>query len=417
MTTGSTPTRTGLDPARGYLQGVKERITSPVGPYYLILGSGIMLLIFGLTMVLSASSVTSYASASRSSYTIFFNQAIFAVLGVIAAFVASRIPVRMWKVLAYPAFLLALFLQLLVFSPLGLTVNGNTNWIGAGGFTMQPSEFGKIAVVLLVASVLANKRRMLDSYRHLLIPLAPLLLLLLGAVMGGHDLGTTVILVSIVGGMLFVAGVRLRVFAIAGAAAIIPILMLALTSQNRTGRIDSWLGTCVNANTAGCWQKVHGMYALADGGWWGVGLGASREKWFWLPEAHSDFIFAIIGEELGMPGTMAILGLYIVLAYAAYRLIATSKDMFVRIATGGIMMWILFQAMVNIGSVTGLLPIIGVPLPLVSAGGSALVTTLFALGMLLSFARAEPDCKAALQARPRLLHKASAVLATSRSSH
>jgi len=251
----------------------------------------------------------------------------------------------------------------------------------------------------------------------LLFPLAPLLLLLLGAVMGGHDLGTTVILASIVGGMLFVAGVKLRVFAIAGAAAVIPIIAFALTNQNRTGRIDSWLGTCVNANTAGCWQKVHGMYALADGGWWGVGLGASREKWFWLPEAHSDFIFAIIGEELGMAGTMAVVGLYIVLAYAAYRLIITSKDMFVRIATSGIMMWIVFQAMVNIGSVTGLLPIIGVPLPLVSAGGSALVTTLFALGMLLSFVRAEPDCKAALQARPRLLNKASAVLAASRSSH
>ena len=414
MTAGGTTAA--LAPARDYLVQARERITSPLGPYYLILGAGSLLLVFGLTMVLSASSVTSYASASGSSYTVFFNQAIFAVLGLIAAFVASRISVRVWKMLAYPVYFAALILQLLVFTGLGLEVNGNRNWIGAAGFTMQPSEFGKIAVVLLVASVLASKRRVLDQYRHLLIPLAPLMLLLIGAVMGGHDLGTTVILLSIVGAMVFVAGVRTRVFAIAGALAIIPILAFALTSQNRTGRIDAWLGTCVNASTPGCWQKIHGMYAMADGGWWGVGLGASREKWFWLPEAHNDFIFAIIGEELGIPGTIAVVGLYIVLAYACFRLITTSNDMFVRLATAGIMMWIVFQAMVNIGSVTGLLPIIGVPLPLVSAGGSALVTTLFALGMLLSFARAEPECKAALKARPSLLRKATAVLATPRNT-
>ncbi len=414
MTAGSPAA--GLAPARTYLTQAKERITSPVGPYYLILGSGSLLLVFGLTMVLSASSVTSYASASGSSYTVFFNQSIFAVLGLAAAFVASRVTIRWWKMLAYPAFFAALVLQLLVFTPLGLSVNGNRNWIGAAGFTMQPSEFGKISVVLLVASVLASKRRVLDQYRHLLIPLAPLLLLLLGAVMGGHDLGTALVLMVIVGAVFFVAGVQMRIFGAAAVVAIMGVLAFAFTSQNRTGRIDAWLGTCVNANTAGCWQKVHGMYAMADGGWWGVGLGASREKWFWLPEAHNDMIFAIIGEELGIPGTMAVVGLYIVLAYACFRLITTSKDMFVRLATAGIMMWIVFQAMVNIGSVTGLLPIIGVPLPLVSAGGSALVTTLFALGMLLSFARAEPECKAALKARPSLLRKATAVLATPRST-
>ncbi|MBO1755257.1 putative lipid II flippase FtsW [Allobranchiibius sp. CTAmp26] len=412
MTAGGAST--GFDPARGYLEQVKERVTSPVGPYYLILGSGTLLLIFGLTMVLSASSVTSYASASHSSYTIFLNQASFAVVGVIGAFIASRMSVRFWKAIAFPVFFVAVFLQLLVFTPLGLTVNGNTNWIGAGGLTMQPSEVGKIAVVLLVATVLARKRRVLDSYRHLLLPLGPMLLLVLGAVLGGGDLGTSLVLLAIMGAMFFVAGVQLRIFGVAAGFAALGALAFALTSGNRTGRIDAWLGTCINAQTPGCWQKVHGMYAMADGGWWGVGLGASREKWFWLPEAHNDFIFAIIGEELGIPGTMAVVGLYVVLAYACYRLIVTSNDMFVRVATAGIMLWIVFQAMVNIGSVTGLLPIIGVPLPLVSAGGSALVTTLFALGMLLSFARAEPECRAALQARPSLLRKASAVLATSR---
>ncbi len=411
MTTAGAPPRSAVS---GYVAQVRERVTSPVGPYYLILGSGGLLLLFGLVMVLSASSVTSYLE-SGSSFTVFKSQAVYAVLGVIAAFVASRISVRWWKALAFPAFLFAFFLQLLVFVPgVGKQVNGNTNWIGAGGFTIQPSEVGKIAVILLVSSVLASKRRVLDSYKHLFIPLGPLLLLLVGAVMGGHDLGTCLVLLAIIGAMFFVAGVQLRIFGAAAVAAVGAVLAFVVTNHNRTGRIDAWLGTCGDAQKDGCWQKVHGTYAMADGGWWGVGLGASREKWSWLPEAHNDFIFAIIGEELGIPGTMAVVGLYGVLCYACYRLIVTSQDLFVRLATAGVMMWILFQAMVNIGSVTGLLPIIGVPLPLVSSGGSALVTTLFALGMLLSFARAEPQCRAALQARPSLLRKASAVVATTR---
>ncbi|TWP35185.1 putative lipid II flippase FtsW [Leekyejoonella antrihumi] len=400
---------------RWHLQDVRERLESPIAPYYLLLGSSTMLLLFGLIMVLSASSVTSYVD-SGSSFTVFKSQAMFAVLGVIGAMIASRVPVRIWKILALPTFAVAILLELMVFTGLGRTVNGNRNWIGVGGFTFQPSELGKLAVVLVAGMVLAHKRALLGQLRHVLLPLAPLLGLLFGLVLLGHDLGTTMVLLTIAAAMFFVAGVRMRVFAGFGLLAFAGVMAAVVTSGNRTGRIDAWLGTCINANTTGCYQKVHGLYAMADGGWWGVGLGASREKWSWLPEAHNDFIFAIIGEELGLPGTLVVLALYLALGYACYRMIVNSSNMFVRLTTAGIMVWILAQAMINIGSVIGLLPIIGVPLPLVSSGGSALVTTLLALGILIAFARNEPECKAALAARPSLIRRTMAVLPTRKAS-
>jgi cell division protein FtsW len=398
-----------VDLTRFNPKSLLRRLESPVAPYYLLLGSTGMLLLFGLVMVLSASSVTSY-QASGSSYTVFKNQAMYAVIGVVVAMIASRVPVRFWKWLALPAYAVAVLLQMAVFSPVGRTVQGNRNWIGFGSFTIQPSEAGKIAIILVAAMVLTRKRKVLSEWRHVVVPLMPMAVLLLGLVLLGHDLGTTMVLASIVGAILFVAGVRLRVFAFFGGLAAAVALAFVATNSNRTGRLDAWLGTCINAQSAGCYQKVHGLYAMADGGWWGVGLGASREKWSWLPEAHNDFIFAIIGEELGLPGTLAVIALYVALGYACYRLIVNSNDFFVRLATAGVMAWILVQAMINIGSVTGLLPIIGVPLPLVSSGGSALVTTLFALGMLISFARNEPACKAALAARPNAVKRTLAVL-------
>ncbi|RNI20253.1 putative lipid II flippase FtsW [Flexivirga caeni] len=408
MTAPSQPAS--LDLSRFQPKALLRRLESPVAPYYLLLGATGMLLLFGLVMVLSASSVTSY-QASGSSYTVFKNQAMYAVIGVIAAGAATRVSVRWWRLLALPAYAGAVLLQMAVFSPIGRTVQGNRNWIGLGGFTVQPSEAGKIAIILVGAMILTRKRKVLGEWRHVLIPFVfPLAIVLLGLVLLGHDLGTTMVLAAIAGAILFVAGVRLRVFAFFGALTAAVALAFVATNSNRSGRLDAWLGTCINAQSDGCYQKVHGLYAMADGGWWGVGLGASREKWSWLPEAHNDFIFAIIGEELGLPGTLAVIALYVALGYACYRLIVTSKDFFVRIATAGVMAWILVQAMINVGSVTGLLPIIGVPLPLVSSGGSALVTTLFALGMVISFARNEPACKAALAARPSAVKRTLAVL-------
>ena len=202
-----------------------------------------------------------------------------------------------------------------------------------------------------------------------------------------------------------VALVRLRRGAVRGRW---PIAFV-VTSPNRLGRFDVWLGRDTNEFGAAR-QPLHGRYALADGGWFGLGLGASREKWGLLSEPHNDFIFAIIGEELGLPGTLAVLLLFAGLALACYRLVTRTDDFFVRVATAGIMTWIVIQAVINIGAVINLLPVIGVPLPLVSSGGSSLVTTMFALGILLSFARSEPGCAEALSARPSALRRSLAVL-------
>ena len=390
-----------------------ERLESPVTTYYLLLSATAMLVIIGLAMVLSASSVTSYKD-TNSSYTIFLNQLQFAVAGVIAALVASRLSLKIWKRISVPLLMAALVLQTLVFVPgLGVSVNGNRNWIHIAGQQVQPSEFAKVALVLFGATVLTKKRRLLGRFTHVAVPLVfPAGGLLLLLVLGGGDLGTALVLLAIVGGMLFVAGVPARMFLVAGAGAAALAATMALTSANRMGRIHTWLAGCTDPTK--CFQTIHGRYALADGGWWGLGLGASREKWSWLPAAHNDFIFAIIGEELGLPGTLAIIALFGLLAFACYRLVLRSNDFFVRVATAGVMVWILTQALINIGGVIGLLPVIGVPLPLVSSGGSALVATLFALGMLVSFARNEPGCRAALAARPGVVRRSLAVLPTRR---
>jgi len=386
-----------------------DHLESPVTTYYLLLSATAMLVILGLAMVLSASSVTSYKD-TNSSYTIFLNQLQFAVAGIVGAFLANRLPLTAWKRMSVPLLAVAIVLQGLVFVPgLGVSVNGNRNWIHVAGQQVQPSEFAKFALVLFGASVLTKKRRMLGEFLHVAVPLVvPAGGVLLLLVLAGGDLGTGLVLLAIIGGMLFVAGVPGRMFLMAGAVAAALVATMALTSLNRMGRIQTWLAGCTDPTK--CFQSIHGRYALADGGWWGVGLGASREKWSWLPAAHNDFIFAIIGEELGLPGTLVTIALFALLSFACYRLVLRCDDFFVRIATAGVMVWILTQAVINIGGVIGLLPIIGVPLPLVSSGGSALTATLFALGMLLSFARNEPGCREALAARPGVVRRSLAVM-------
>jgi cell division protein FtsW len=388
------------------------KLESPLTTYYLVLGAMTTLVIFGLIMVFSASSVSSLLK-DEASYSVFARQALFAVLGAIAATVASRVPVVWWRRLAIPFFLGAVLLLGLVFVPsLGVAVNGNRNWLRLGPVQIQPSELGKLALVLVGGMVLANKGRLVGLTRHAILPyVIPVSAIIIALVLGGHDLGTAMVMFLIVGAVLAVAGIPARLFGAAALIGIAGIYKLVTSSDNRMARITNFLSPACQTNPdSWCGQSVHGMYALADGGWWGVGLGASKEKWDWLAEAHNDFIFAIIGEELGLPGTLVIIFLFGVIAWACYRLITRTRDRFVRICTAGIMAWLLGQAIINIGSVIGLFPVIGVPLPLVSAGGSSLVTTMLALGLLLCFARNEPGCRALLAARPGMLKRSLAVL-------
>ncbi len=390
-----------------------QRLESPVTTYYVLLSVTAVLVIIGLIMVLSASAIVSYKN-SDSSYTIFLRQMQFAIVGAIALLLVSRLSVSRWKSLGVPALLGAMGLQLLVFTPLGKSVNGNTNWISLGPLTIQPSEFAKLGLVLFGAAVLTRKRKLIGQFKHALVPFVlPFAALAIGLVLLGGDLGTVLVMCAIVAAVLFTAGVSWRLFAAGGLGFGLLAAVMVLTSANRLGRLDVWLGKDTDPFGAAR-QPIHGRYALADGGWWGVGLGASREKWQWLSEPHNDFIYAIIGEELGLPGTLVVLALFAVLALVCYRLVLRTDDLFIRLATGGVMTWIIVQAMINIGAVIGLLPVIGVPLPLVSSGGSSLVTTMLALGMLLSFARQEPGCAEALAARPSVVRRSLAVLPAGR---
>jgi cell division protein FtsW len=391
------------------LGGWLARFDSPVTTYYLLVCVTVALVVFGLIMVLSASAIVSIDKTS-SAYTIFLSQAVFAVIGAVALVIASRMSVGAWKRLALPILLVGFALQLLVLTPLGTNVGGNQNWLRVGPVTVQPSEIVKVGLVLTGALILSAKRKQLHSFSHVLVPyLVPVAALSVAVVALGRDLGTVLILGSIVAGVLFAAGIPLRWFGFAGGPFIVMAIAFVVTSPNRLGRFDVWLGRNTDPFGAAR-QPIHGRYALADGGWFGLGLGASREKWGLLSEPHNDFIFAIIGEELGLPGTIAILLLFAGLALACYRLVTRTSDLFVRIATAGIMTWLIIQALINIGAVIGLLPVIGVPLPLVSSGGSSLITSMFALGVLLSFARAEPGCAEALSARPSALRRSLAVI-------
>ena len=386
---------------------------SAVASYYLILGAVALLVALGLVMVLSSSSVSSLSATDGASpYGIFFNQARFAIIGLPLAWLASRLPVRFYKRFAWPVLLGALALQALV--PLiGITVRGNQNWIVIGGQSIQPSEFAKLALAVWLGVVLARKRPLLHRWVHVLVPGVLVALVTVGFVLLGHDLGTALILLILLAGALFIAGVPMRFFAVGVVLATFVVVQLAQASPRRMYQINAFFSPDCDKQGA-CYQTTRGMYGLASGGLTGIGLGESREKWSYLPMAHNDFIFAILGEELGLLGTLLVLGLFGVLAFALTRVVRRHSDPFVQISTGAIGAWVLGQALINIAVVIRLLPVIGVPLPLVSAGGSALVTTMVAMGVVLSFARSEPGAAEALAARPGVVRRSLAVMGLSR---
>jgi cell division protein FtsW len=357
--------------------------------YYLILGTTLALTCIGLMMVLSSSAVESI-SQGVPPYDLFVRESVFGAVGVVLMLILSRFSVRRLKRLAWPAIMLSIVLLALVFSPIGKAVNGNRNWIEIGGLSAQPSEAAKLALALWMATVLARKGPLVRQVQHSIIPvLFPMTLVVAGLVALGHDLGTTVVILCIVAAGLYFAGAPGKLFIGFTLLGAIGAIGMALTSGNRMSRLSGWLGNCDDGNDL-CFQSQNGIYALASGGWWGVGLGQGRQKWNWIPEAHNDFIFAIIGEEFGLLGSLVVVLLYGVLAVAIFRVIVRHNDPFIRIVCGCIMTWIIGQAFVNIAMVTGLLPVIGVPLPLISYGGTALTLVLMGVGVVLSFARTSP---------------------------
>lgn len=385
----------------GSLAAIKRVLDRPLTSYHLILGASGLLLTLGLLMVLSASSVTSLRVYDNS-YSIFLRQALWVGVSLPAAWVASRLPLKLIRGLAWPALIVSAGMVALTYLPgIGVTVNGNRNWISVGGpFQLQPSEFVKLALVLWCADVYARKGKLLHQWRHLIIPMVPVCLVVVGLVVGQGDLGTALVLFAIVLGMLWVVGAPTRLFGGAFLVIAVTAFGLATLEKERVARLTSFANPLGDYAGDG-WQASHGFFALATGGLWGSGIGASNQKWGSLPEAHTDYIFAIIGEEFGLFGTLVVLALFVTLAYSGIRVATRSKDTFVRYASGGIVVWLLSQAVINIGMVLGMLPVIGIPLPLISYGGSALLPTLVALGLLLSFARTEPGAAAEMRARRR----------------
>ncbi len=368
--------------------------------FLLIASTALLLTVFGLVMVLSATSATATARG-EAPWDIVIKQAVFALVGIPMMFIASRLPIAFWKRISWPALILATLFQLLVFTPLGHANDGNRNWIIIGGLQAQPSEFLKLALALWLAYVLYRKRTLLGLWRHVYIPLVPVAALVIATVLAGEDLGTAMILVLIVLGGLFFSGVKLRIFILPAILAAGSVAVLAVTSPDRMRRFMSFLNpNCLEDYYNDCYQALHGIWGLAGGGVFGLGLGNSREKYDWLPAAPNDYIFAIVGEELGLIGCAVVLALFALFAVGAFHVIRKTDDPFVRIASGAITVWIVGQALINIGVVLRVFPVLGVPLPFMSQGGTSLLSVLVASGVLLAFARSLPGKRADRPARP-----------------
>lgn len=369
----------------------------PLSTYYLIMGSTLMLLALGLVMVLSASSVES-VRVFGSAYVFAQRQALFAAVGIIVMIFVVRSSIQFWRKSAW-VILVAAFALLISVLIIGVEVAGQRNWIEIfGPFRLQPSEFAKLALVVWIAEVLTRNDRHIPTWKNLLVPIAPIAGLMMILVLLEGDFGNTLMLAAIFCGILFAVGVPVRIFGLFGGMGLFAVWMLTLAAPYRMERISSWLNPEADRLGFG-WQVTQGQYALGTGGVWGVGLGGSREKWGSLPEAHTDFIFPVIGEELGLVGTSSVLLLFGILAFSIFRLSKNAQKPFVRLAAAGVGSWIVIQAVINIGAVLGLLPVTGVPLPLVSYGGSSLIPTLVAIGMLLAFARDEPDVRRIIRRR------------------
>jgi cell division protein FtsW len=376
------------------------QLDRPMLSYYLVAGITVLLLALGLVMVLSTSSAIALVNGAPI-YQQFQRQLIGVALGLPILWIAARSSPRLFRAAAYPLLIIAILGLMLTLIPgVGVSSGGASRWIDLGPFQLQPSELAKFAFLLWGADLLARKERLgqLTDWRHLLMPLLPGVGVICMLVMLGDDLGTTSVLLTIFLALLWVIGTPGRLFA--GMLALIGLVLVVMIIVHpyELQRLTNFMNG-QSSPTGVDMQSIQGKYAVGSGGWFGVGLGASKQKWGWVPNATTDYIFAIIGEELGLVGTLCVTVLYGGLAYAGLRIARRVDDTFMRLAAAGATAWIVVQAAVNIGAVIGVFPITGVPLPLVSYGVSSLLATMCALGMLMSFAKREPGAREVLAAR------------------
>jgi cell division protein FtsW len=360
----------------------------------------LFLVAFGLVMVLSSSFVGSALGNDGNFFATFARHAAWTLIGIPLMLVVSRFsPIQIKR--ATPAiFLAALVFQALVFTAFGITAGGNRNWVNIAGFSGQPSEILKVALIIWMAAILSHRLDYLHDYRTLVKPLAIGVGVALALVIGGRDLGTVGIMAMIALGVVFLAGVRMAHLGVLVGVMSAFLGIFAVLSPSRVTRIMTWFSGCTEDDYLNaCWQNVQSTFALGSGGLLGVGLGNSRAKWSWLPAAETDFIFAIVGEELGLVGTTLVIVGFVVLAVSLARLVRAQEDPFARIVTGGVMVWLIGQALVNIAVVLELLPVLGVPLPFMSVGGSALLSSLIGIGIVMALNREGSESVSAYRAR------------------
>jgi cell division protein FtsW len=369
----------------------------PMTSFHLIIAVAALLTTLGLIMVLSASGVYSY-DQDGSPWVIFAKQVLWTVVGLIAFYVALRMRVQLMRSLAFSGFALTVLLLILVLVPgIGKEANGSRGWFVVAGFSMQPSELAKIAFAIWGAHLLAARRMEHASLREMLIPLVPAAVIALALIVAQPDLGQTVSLGIILLALLWYAGLPLRVFLSSLFAVVASAAVLAMAEGYRSARVQSWLNPGADTQGSG-YQARQARFALANGGVFGDGLGQGSAKWNYLPNAHNDIIFAIIGEELGFVGAAGLLCIFGLFAYTGMRIARRSADPFLRLLTATATLWVMGQVFINVGYVVGLLPVTGLQLPLISAGGTSTATTLLMIGIMANAARHEPEAVAALRA-------------------
>ena len=369
----------------------------PLTSFHLMVSVAGLLTTLGLIMVLSASGVHSY-DEDGSPWSIFNRQLLWAAVGLFACWFALRLPVRLMRATAFLAFSVTIVMLVAVLIPgIGRMANGTRGWFVVGGLSMQPSELTKIAFVVWGSHLLAARRMERASLREMLIPLIPAAVIALALIVAQPDLGQTVSLGIILLALLWFAGLPLKVFVTSLLATIAAAAVLAVSAGYRSARVQSWLDPGADTQGAG-YQARQAKFALANGGVFGDGLGQGTAKWNYLPNAHNDFIFAIVGEELGFIGAFGLLALFGLFAYTGMRIARRSADPFLRLLTATATVWVIGQVFINVGYVVGLLPVTGIQLPLISAGGTSTATTLFMVGLMANAARHEPPAVAALRA-------------------
>jgi cell division protein FtsW len=385
-------------------EGAARFLDRPYASMQLLLLASAGLLAFGIMMAISTTISASHADGgSGSIWGQGINEAEFVLLGLFVFWFSARLSPRAFRLLAYPLLALALIALLAVLVPgVGVGVYGAHRWLDVGPMRLQPSELAKVAMLLWGADLLVRKQQLgtLSRARHLFMPLVPGFAIVAALVMAEPDLGTTCCFMLILLGLLWTIGMPLRYFAVVLSMVAGAVTLLAVTEPYRLARLTSFTNPFSHAKGSG-YHTVEGLYALASGGLFGVGLGQGTSKYGWVPNANSDFVFAIIGEELGLIGCLVVLALFGLLAYSGLRIVRRSADPFVRLAAGAATIWLCGQAVINVGYVTGLLPVTGIPLPLISAGGTSLLVTFFVLGMLVSFARHESAAVAAARKAER----------------